>query len=237
MSWLASALEGFTLTTEVEEYLWRRGAKDESITAFGIRTWGELPEPSPDPVFRKRHKPRGEDLQGMLVCPLRSPKGAVLGFEARSIVEKKLSRYLLPEAAWNPIWVGLTPATMSRIWDGSDIWIVEGLFDLFPLEWVVPTGDVVLGTGRAKLTEKHVEFLARFCRGWVNLVYDNDPTGQKGMRGWVEAETGKRHWGAKETLDRVGVKSRIISYIGGKDPGDIWKAGGVRALQEAFPNI
>jgi hypothetical protein len=158
----------------------------------------------------------------------------VIGFEARSIVEKKVSRYLLPEAAWNPVWVGMTSDVMGRIWAGSDVWIVEGLFDLFPLEWVVPPTDVVLGSGRAKLTDKHVEFLSRFCRGWVHLVYDNDPTGQKGMHGWTDSETGKRHLGAKDVLHRVGLKCRAVSYLGGKDPGDIWKTGGVPALKAAF---
>lgn len=237
MSWLAEALEGFTLTGAVEEYLYRRGAKEESFQAMGIRTWDLLPEPAPDPEFRKRHGARGEGLREMLVCPLRSPRNTVIGFEARSIAEKKVSRYLLPDAAWNPIWVGMTAPAMGKVWDGGHIWIVEGLFDVFPLEWVVPPTAVVFGTGRAKMSKKHTEFLVRFCRGQVSLAYDNDPAGQKGMHGWVESDTGKRHWGVKESLDRVGVMNRVIPYSGGKDPGEIWEAGGIPALKRAFPNL
>jgi hypothetical protein len=235
MPWLSDAIEAFPLTPDVEEYLYSRGAKDESLQEMGIRTWTALPEAAPDPTFCKRYGNQGGRLAGMLVCPLRSPRGSVLGFEARSTTEKKVSRYLLPEAAWNPVWVGMVPSVMRKIWEGGgDLWVVEGLFDLFPLEWVIPSSDVVLGSGRAKLTDSHAEFLRRFCRGWVNLVYDNDPVGQKGMRGWEEPDTGKRHWGAKDVLDRVGVRCRIFPYSGGKDPGDLWKAGGVRALEKAF---
>jgi len=237
MTWLSDALEAFPLTPEVEEYLYRRGAKEASVQEMGVRTWGSLPEAAPDSVFRQRHGAKGEGLTGMLVCPLRSPRSAIIGFEARSIFEKKVSRYLLPEATWNPIWVGMTPTAMKRVWAGGQVWIVEGLFDLFPLEWVLPPSVVVFGTGRAKLSDKHVEFLVRFCRGLVTLAYDNDPTGQKGMHGWTEPDTGKRHWGAKDTLDRVGVMNRIFPYSGGKDPGEIWEAGGVPALKRAFPNL
>jgi len=237
MSWLSDAIAGFPLTPEVEEYLLRRGAKEESFNGMGVRTWDLLPESPPDPEFCRRYGARGQYLQGMLVCPLRSPRGAVIGFEARSVSEKRVSRYLLYDAAWNPIWVGMTSVVMRKIWDGGDVWIVEGLFDLFPMEWVTPPETVVLGTGRAKLSDKHVEFLVRFCRGMVTLVYDNDPTGQKGMHGWTEPDTGKRHWGAKNTLDRVGVMNRIFPYSGGKDPGQIWEAGGVPALKRAFRNL
>ena len=236
MTWLSDALGDFPLTPEVEEYLYRRGAKEESFQDMGVRTWGILPEAAPDPEFRRRHGARGEGLRGMLVCPLRSPRNTIIGFEARSIVEKKVSRYLLPEAAWNPVWVGMTARAMKKVWDGGQIWLVEGLFDLFPLEWIVPPSAVVFGTGRAKMTRKHTEFLVRFCRGRVTFAYDNDPTGQKGMHGWTESDTGKRHWGAKETLDRVGVENRVFPYSGGKDPGEIWKAGGIPALEKAFPN-
>lgn len=237
MSWLSEVIEGFSLSEETAEYLYSRGAQDEAIEAIGMRTWGALKEEPPDPLFLKRYQSRDgtwdASLRDWLVIPLRSPRGAILGFEARSIAEKRMSRYLLPEAVWNPIFMGLTPGEMAKVWAGADVWLVEGIFDVFPLHWVVPDA-VVLGTGRAKLSDKHKDFLARFCRGWVNLAYDNDPTGQKGMHGWDDQETGKRHWGAKEVLDRVGVKCRVVPYRGGKDPGDIWRAGGERALAEAF---
>lgn len=234
MTWL-DVIKSFVLTPAVESYLHSRGAKDESIQALGLRTWQPLPEDAPDPVFRGRYGSRGERLTGRLVCPLRSPRGSLVGFEARSIEEKSVTRYLLPEAAWLPLWLGLVPATMEKIWDGGDVWIVEGLFDMLALEWVLPERDVALGSGRAKLTDKQVEFLRRFCRGRVFLVYDNDPAGKKGMRGWID-ESGKRYPGAKHLLDRAGVTSEILPYVG-KDPGEVWRAGGVPALQRAFGNI
>jgi hypothetical protein len=233
--WLSEALKGCKLEESTEGYLLGRGAKEESYEDLRCVTWGHpYKEPPDDEAFRARYAPpRGLNLYGWLVCPIYSPKGKVLGFEARNTERKALTEFLLPEAAWSPVWLGLTRAAMERVWAGGDIWIVEGLFDLFPLEWVVPPEDVVLGTLRARLTDKHVEFLRRFCTGWVHMVYDRDEQGRKATHGWTD-QTGRRRWGALDKLNRVGVSSRDVPYTGGKDPGEVWDKGGVGALRRAF---
>jgi hypothetical protein len=233
--WLTEALRKCELEERTEGYLLGRGAREESYRALGCVTW-EIPynETPGDEIFRKKYgPPRGLNLHGWLVCPIYSPKGKVIGFEARNTERKALSEYLLPEAAWNPVWLGLTPEAMRKIWDGASVWVVEGLFDLFPLEWVVPPQDVVLGTLRAQLTDKHVEFLRRFCRGWVHMAYDLDEQGRKATRGWTD-DSGKYRWGALDKLKRVDILSREVPYTGGKDPGEIWDKGGVDALRKAF---
>lgn len=234
MGWLSEALAACTLSDEGEGYLLGRGAKQESIAALGCVTWEPASTPSPDPSW-KRYGPegRGEYLAGRLIIPMLSPRGDVLGFEARRMDVKDVTRYLLPEASWNPVWMGMSLSAMQRIWAGGDIWIGEGIFDVFPLEWAIPPTDVALGSGRAKLTPKHVEFLRRFCRGWVNIVYDNDETGRKGVHGWVD-ETGKRRWGALQQLRHVGVNARHIPYTGGKDPGELWDRFGPKGVRAEF---
>ena len=232
MSWLEQSLATCSLTPEVESYLLGRGAKPVSIQREGIVTWQAQDVPLPDEEFRKRYGSRGEALVGALVCPVRSPRGKLIGFEARSIREKRISDYRLHEAAWNPFFLG-TKNAVEKLWMGGDAWIVEGLFDLFPLEWAVPSTDAVLATVRARLSVSHVEFLRRFCRGLVNMVYDRDETGRKGITGWVD-ETGKKRWGALQSLGRVGLKCRDVPYGGGKDPGEIWDRGGVEALRKTF---
>jgi len=236
VSWLAKALAECELTDDVEGYLLGRAAKEESYRALGVVTW-QIPYEKDlgDEAFHKKYgPPKGLKIEGWLVCPVYSPKGKVLGFEARNTQEKALSEFLLPEAAWNPVWLGLCPETMGRIWGGSDVWITEGLFDKFPMEWIIPESDVALATLRARLTDKHVEFLRRFCRGWVHLVYDMDEQGRKATHGWTD-QTGKRRWGAVDKLRRVGIKCRDVPYTGGKDPGEIWDRGGVEGLRAAFP--
>ena len=123
---------------------------------------------------------------------------------------------------------------MPSIWSGGDVWICEGLFDKFPLEWAVPSGDAVLATVRAKLSDSHVEFLRRFCTGTIHMVYDRDETGRKATVGWVDAETGRKRYGALDALKRVGLKCVDVQYRGGKDPGEIWDHGGAAAVKAAF---
>ena len=233
MSWLEEALAACTLTEEVEGYMLGRGAKESSIAAEGIVTWRPSADPVPNEEFCEKYGKHGEKLDGFLMCPVRSPKGILLGFEARNIRQKVISDFRLPEAYWNPFFLG-TRSAMPSIWSGGDVWICEGLFDKFPLEWAVPSGDAVLATVRAKLSDSHVEFLRRFCTGTIHMVYDRDETGRKATVGWVDAETGRKRYGALDALKRVGLKCVDVQYRGGKDPGEIWDHGGAAAVKAAF---
>jgi len=232
MNWLANHLQALPLTEAHEGYFLGRGAQDESIARFGIKSWQPLVDACPDQEFTRRYGPGGDHLAGWAVWPLFSPRGQVVGFEGRPLPEKRVIRHLLPEALWQPLWLGLVPETMQRIWDGCDVWVVEGFFDLFALEWAVPKEDVVLASLRAKLTDKHIEFLRRFCKGWVKMVYDNDEAGQHGVHGFID-KRGKKRWGALQYLSRVEVKATTIRYRG-KDPGEIWEQGGAAGVRAAF---
>lgn len=232
MNWLATHFKTLTLDEAHEGYFLGRGAKEESLAQLGVKTWQAMTEASPDPEFNERYGALGERLGDWILWPLYSPRGRVIGCAGRRGTEKNITRYLLPEAHWQPIWTGLTPETMARIWAGADVWVVEGIFDLFPLEWAIPATDVVLGSERAKLTDKHVEFLRRFCRGWVRMVYDNDEAGQHGVHGFID-DNGKKRWGALQRLDRVKVKAVSMTYRG-KDPGEVWNHGGVAGVRAAF---
>lgn len=231
--WLDAALVEASghLSEEAAHYAMGRGLKESLIREMGMGLWEGPSEPAPDPVFRKRFGARGEKLSGMITTPIYNPRGRLLGVEFRAFEgPKRVSQFLLPEAKWNPVFIGM-PMAMDRIWNGGDIWIVEGLFDLAALHWVAPERDAILATLRARLSFAHVQFLARFASGMVNMVYDQDETGQKAVDGWVDP-TGKERWGALRSLERVQVPCRKISFRGGKDPGEIWDklgADGVRA--------
>lgn len=231
--WFDDALKGMTLTEDVEGYLLGRGAKDTMIEAEGIKTWTPTDFDIPDSNFTKVYGNHGENLKGYLVCPVRSPRGLLIGFEARNIHKKNIQDYRFIETQWTPFFLG-TRAAMPAIWAGCDVWICEGLFDKTALEWAVPPKDAVLATVRAKLADLHVEFLRRFCKGWVHMVYDHDETGRKATVGWIDAETGKKRQGALDALRRIGLKCRDVPYSGGKDPGEIWDKGGVKAIQATF---
>jgi DNA primase len=237
-AWLQSALSaGKEIPEAAEEYIRGRGMMEETQNRLNLAIWRTPEEPAPNPGFRKRYGAAGKWLRGMLVCPFYSPRGEVVGFEARAWDgPKKISDFRLPAGAWNPVFLGLTADVMDRIWSGCSVWVVEGLFDLTALERVVPSTDAVLATIRAKLSDGHVEFFRRFCRGMVNIVYDNDETGRKQTTGWVD-ETGRKRWGALDVLRRVGVECRDIRYIGGKDPGEIWEQTGTEGLRRSFAHV
>ena len=230
--WLGQALkDAVVLTEEMEGYLLGRGGKPETIENMELGEWTELSEPSPDPNFCSQFGSKGESLKGMLICPIWSPRGAVIGFNARSIKQKKVVRFLGPRSGWNPLWEMRRDAT-EKLWQGSTAWVVEGLFDLFALEWVVPSTDVVLSSIRAAMTRKHIEFLRRFnCR--VKMVYDRDDTGRRGVVGYVD-DTGRKRMGALEALKRVGLDCVDVPYEGAKDPGELWDKFG-KGLKQYFP--
>lgn len=232
MNWLTDHLDSLSLDEDHEGYLLGRGAKEASINRLGLKTWSPLSEASPDATFRSRYGDLGEKLTGWILWPIRCPRGRVIGIAGRRGTQKEITRFLLPEAEWSPIFTGLCSESMKRIWQGSDVWIVEGIFDLFPLEWAVPECDVILGTERAFITNKQVEFLRRFAKGVVKIAYDNDEAGRKGTNGYV-GENGKTYRGAYDRLTRVGLQVAKVSYRG-KDPGEVWNSGGAPAVCEQF---
>ncbi len=222
------------LAEETEGYLFGRGVKESTIANEGMVTWTPTDSDITDESFVKSYGLRGEKLRGYSICPVWSPRGILIGFEARSTFVKNIQDYRLPETKWTPFFIG-TRSAMPLIWNGGDVWICEGLYDKAALEWAVPDKDAVLATVTAKLSDLHVEFLRRFCKGWVRMVYDNDNTGRMATNGWIDQESGKKRHGALDALRRVGLKCVDIQYKG-KDPGEIWDHGGVAAVRKAFLN-
>ena len=146
--------------------------------------------------------------------------------------EKKISEFRTPEAEWNPVLVN-TPLAVQRMWDGGSVWVTEGVFDLLPIELIAPPEDVVLATLRAGLSRRHVEFLSRFCRNRIYMVYDNDETGRKATLGWKDLTTGKYRPGALDLLKSAGLNVIDFRYRG-KDPGEVWSSGGIPNLRRVF---
>lgn len=230
--WLAGHLATLPLSEECEGYIMGRGASPEVIERLGIREWVPSATPAPSKNFVERYGHHGEKLDGMVTIPLRGPSGTLVGIEARSRFEKKVSEFRLPESQWNPVAIN-TPRVAEALWNGGCAWVVEGVWDLSALEWCIPKKDAVLATLRAGLSHDTVEFLARFCTNTVYMVYDNDETGRNATHGWLDAQTGKYRPGALKLLSKAGVK--VVDYrYRGKDPGDVWSKGGIDKLRQTF---
>lgn len=227
--WLREALSSLSLSEDAEAYVLGRGLPEALVSDIGIGVWTPPPTSAPDSDFRGWH--------GSLVVPTWSPRDEVVGLEFRAWGDrpKAVKKYHLPEARWIPTFVGLTPSTFRRIWDGGDVWIVEGVFDL-ALAHAVPDKDVVLATGGAALRKRHLLFLQRYVSStsFVHLVFDEDETGRRQATGFTDERTGKWVPGVPRRLERVGVRCRDVRYRGGKDPGEVWERSGTSGLRKAF---
>jgi len=230
--WLAAHLATLELSEACEGYLLGRGASPSTIERLGIREWVPAKTPCTNTHFTSRYGAHGEKLDQMVVIPLYGPSGTLVGIEARSRFEKRVTDFRLPEAAWNVVAIN-TPRCAEALWAGGAVWVVEGVYDLCALDWCIPKTDAVLATLRAGLGKDVVEFIARFCTNRVYMVYDNDETGRKATNGWVDTATSKRRFGALELLKRAGVHAVDYRYSG-KDPGDVWSKGGLGKLQRTF---
>jgi len=222
------------LTEEAEGYILGRGLSETLLESIGIGIW-KTDLTAPDPSFQKLGK-GGEMVDGWLSIPIRTPTGRLLGAEFRKWDgEKKVRKFFLEESKWNPVLYGNWPLDLHKIWEGGDVWVVEGIFDMC-ISKIVPSKDSVLSTGGAALSAENLEFISRFLsrNAYFNLVYDNDETGRRQATGFLDDKTGRKVAGVPERLKRVGINCRVIKYSGGKDPGEIWNRGGVSALRQAF---
>ena len=208
---------------QVLDYLLYRGLTDSLIEELKLKVWSPSLTPS---SFSRRYGQHGKKLTGSIICPLFTPRGQLLGFEARSL-KKDLVQYRLPVAKWNPALLGINRA-MPRIWEGAKIWVVEGLFDYAALCRVLPPHEVVLATLKAAMTFRHFNFFARFAKGGVHLTYDNDPTGRIAIHGDEEKK------GILNQLKYHGVKGVVDYRYLGKDPGGVWLKGKDQALKHSF---
>lgn len=236
--WLTDALlaSAATIPEEAEGYCLGRGLPYRVLQDTRVGLWTPPEAVCPNPTYRDRYGPHGERVARWLSFPLWSPRGRVLGVEYRRWDgEKAVQKYHLPESAWTPVFGGMSPSAIQRIWKGGDVWLVEGVFDL-ALAHAIPEKDVALACGGAKITPAQLRFLQRFLapRAMVHVCFDMDQTGQNMASGYTHPETGKHVWGVVERLTHAKVRSRLVQYRGGKDPGEIWERGGTPALKHAL---
>jgi DNA primase len=213
-----------------------RGLPFRLLREMQVGLWSPSDRDAPDPTFRQRYGNRGGELDGWISVPMWSPRGKVVGVEFRRWDgEKGSQKFFLPDSRWLPVFTGLVPSVLNRIWKGGDVWLVEGLFDL-SIAHAIPKKDVALACGGAKITPNQLTFLRRFLsdKAWVHVCFDMDETGQNMAHGYIHPDTGKRVWGVSERIARAGMHTRVVRYRGGKDPGEIWDSGGSAALKTAF---
>ena len=238
VEWLADNLIAAAdqIPERAEGFCLGRGIPSSLLEEMRVGMWVCPDQECPDSTFTERYGSVGQRVAGWISIPMWSPRGKVIGVEYRRWEGAKgVQKFFLPDSRWVPVFTGMTPSVLSRIWKGGDIWLVEGVFDL-AVGHAIPSKDVVLACGGAKTTPGQLTFLKRFLSdgSWVHVCFDMDETGQNMAQGYTHPKTGKRIWGVVERLTRAGVKARGVQYRGGKDPGEIWEKSGTTALRRVL---
>lgn len=221
--WLRSRTENPEIEEDCFSYLMGRGAKTETLRDLKVFTF--IPDDRPLIGAERVFGDYGERIEGWICFPVFSPTGQLIGVEARDPHKKQILKHFLPRSQWNPIWV-TKPDSIERLYRGETAWLVEGVFDLFALEWAI--SEPVFATLRASVTRRHAQYLQRYARGGVKVVYDNDTVGQNAVTGDKDKK------GVIAFLRQHGVQASAVQYVGGKDPGEIWLNGGATAIQKTF---
>jgi DNA primase len=205
------------LDDRVLESLWCRGVASDQITEFSLGYLdGKLPENVPVEFREWAHG--GAKLKDSYVLPLTNPLGVVSGFQFRSVDKSHkgyLDYFLVRD---EPVLFGLGQA-IPHMWSSDSACVVEGVFDLFPVQRVLP---YTVSTITAKVTEVLLRWLFRLVHK-VYLFYDADSTGRSACWEFV-----KEYRSDFEHLQIMEYPRGVILSNGKpvKDPADLWEAWG-----------
>lgn len=150
---------------------------------------------------------KGARLKGKLIFPMSNALGIYSGFQIRSPKKdvKDYWKYYSPRSGIDALFFG-TKQAMKHVWETEEVYLVEGLFDLFPVQRKFPN---VLCTGTANVSEDQMTFLSRYVKV-INVMFDNDEQGERFFETLY-----KNH---KEDFLQI----NKIPYLG-KDPSDSYQ--------------
>lgn len=205
------------LDERVREAYYARGVTDAQIDLFQLgyvdRKLPELPYPQNFTNWCFG----GEKLDDSFVLPLTNALGEIKGLQFRHVEqEKKGYTDFIPEKG-EAVLFGLGQA-VPHIWDTRRIMLVEGGFDLFPMQRYFPE---VTATLTAHLLDALVRVLRRLEVSDIWLAYDTDQTGRE------STEKVKKYYGEKFNI-RVLTMPQIKMADGklSKDPSGLWETWG-----------
>lgn len=226
MAWLDDlvAFAQDRMTDRVREALYARGVSDEQIALYRIghlqRTLPPL-EGADDFLAWSGH---GQKLNDVFVLPLTNALGAIKGVQFRYCDRDHAGYmdFMLDKS--EPVLFGLAQA-MPHVWDTGSIFLVEGVFDLFPVQRAFPG---VVATLTARVTDEFTRFLRR-CTSQIWLGYDNDETGRRATERFIKTR------GSDFNVKPVLYPSvQMPNGKRTKDPCDLWETWGEARTQHFF---
>lgn len=173
MSWLDdfTALSHERLGAKGREALWARGVSDEQIDLFRLG-YVNRALPSGVPEDFVRFSKGGQRLDDSFVLPLTNILGQVKGLQFRHVAPGIRGYLTYYHDRDESVYFGLGQA-IPPMWENERAFVVEGAFDVFPIQRVFPETFAALTLGTS-------EALARLLRRFVKQVwigYDNDKDG------------------------------------------------------------
>lgn len=194
------------LTDRERDLLMGRGVSSEQMALFRLGHLNHnLPEGLPEHFTRWA----AGKIDDVYLFPLTNTMGAIRGFQLRH-VDRKIpgyQDYFLGKSEACQFGLG---QAIKAMWETRSVYLVEGTFDLFPIQRVTPA---VIATLTAWCSPAMMRVLRRIVDR-VYLGYDNDATGLKGHLEFVE------RYGDEFEVYVVQYPAKI------KDPGDLWEAWG-----------
>lgn len=219
---------------DARNYALNRGLTREIITAYGIgfapESWSDLTSFLNENGFKndeivtaglavKNEKGRVYDkFRNRLMFPIIDVRGNVVAFGGRALGEDSAKYMNSPET---PVFhkgdnvFGLNVAKQYGAKDG--LILVEGYMDAVSLH-VHGFPNAVAGLGTA-LTDGQASLLKRYS-SVVYVCYDSDEAGQKAADKAIDI------------LNAAGVKLKVLSYSGAKDPDEFLKKKGKESFRE-----
>lgn len=159
---------------------------------------------------------RKHALADVLVLPLTNTLGQVKGIQCRSIHEGKKGYVDFFASQEETALFGLAQA-MPSIWDSGKIFLVEGAFDLFPVQRHIPH---VVATLHAGISGNLWKLLRRLVSE-VYLGWDSDPTGWRVSADILKSERAKAFSFKWVRYPNVPFQGKST-----KDPSELWEAWG-----------
>lgn len=226
VTWTEDFLSRCELPEDRREELWARGVSNWQIETYRIGYLDSgLPELELPTTFTKWSH-GGKRVEECFVFPLTNWLGEIQGFQFRPAdrERKGYMDYFLDRK--QAVSFGLGPAGLS-VWETRRVCIVEGVFDLFPVQRLVPW---VVSVLTAKVANQFARSLSRVVDE-AFLLLDDDAAGRLGTERFLKYYQG---WFRSVEVIRypTGVSTCTGSRV--KDPGDIWEAWGDERFASFF---
>jgi len=220
MKWLESLVEEAqtNLSDREVEALWTRGVSGDQIEIYQLGYLDQrLPKGEYPEHFLNWWKKQSRD--DVFVLPLTNTLGHVRGIQLRHVAleRKGYTDYIADRE--EPVLFGLSQA-MPFVWKSETICLVEGVFDLLPLQRHIPS---IVSTLHAGIPGNFLRTLLRMARQ-IDLAYDGDFQGQK-----VAFDLAREH--ADRFRFRI-LRIPKVPFRGRhtKDPNELWEAWGDKRL-------